>query len=137
MIGYTTQARFLMNCGILELLQGADVRTTANTQKLLTEHEMGELFKVIGLAKGSTSIRSASRTATAPTRFCDEHGMRWLIVFLLAFLVFQGLADWLRRIGLGRLPGDFSFRFRGREWHLPIASSLLLSLIAMAIGALI
>ncbi len=63
--------------------------------------------------------------------------MRWLIVFLLAFLVFQGLADWLKRIGLGRLPGDFSFRFRGRVWHLPIASSLLLSLIAMAIGALI
>ena len=63
--------------------------------------------------------------------------MRWLIVFLLAFLVFQGLAGWLRRIGLGRLPGDCSFRWRGREYHLPIASSLLLSLIAMAIGALI
>ena len=63
--------------------------------------------------------------------------MRWLIVFLLAFLVFQGLAGWLRRIGLGRLPGDLSFRWRGREYHLPIASSLLLSLIAMAIGALI
>ena len=63
--------------------------------------------------------------------------MRWLIVFLLAFLVFQGLAGWLKRIGLGRLPGDFSFRFRGREWHLPIASSLLLSLFAMGIGALI
>ncbi|TXC66809.1 DUF2905 domain-containing protein [Piscinibacter aquaticus] len=63
--------------------------------------------------------------------------MRWLIVFLLAFLVFQGLAEWLKRIGLGRLPGDLSFRFRGRVWHLPIASSLLLSLIAMAIGALI
>lgn len=63
--------------------------------------------------------------------------MRWLIVFLLAFLVFQGLAGWLKRFGLGRLPGDFSFRWRGREWHLPIASSLLLSLIAMAIGALI
>lgn len=53
-IGYTTQARFLMNCGILELLQGADLRTTAHTQKLLTEHEMGELFKVIGLARGVT-----------------------------------------------------------------------------------
>jgi heme A synthase len=63
--------------------------------------------------------------------------MRWLIVFLLAFLVFQGLAGWLRRIGLGRLPGDFSFRWRGRVYHLPIASSLVLSLIAMAIGALI
>jgi hypothetical protein len=62
--------------------------------------------------------------------------MRWLIVFVLAFLVFQGLAGWLKRFGLGRLPGDFSFRFRGREWHLPLASSLLLSLIAMGIGAL-
>jgi hypothetical protein len=63
--------------------------------------------------------------------------MRWLIVFLLAFLVFQGLAGWLKRIGLGRLPGDFSFRWRGREWHVPLASSLLLSLLAMAIGALV
>lgn len=53
-IGYTTQARFLMNCGLMELLQGADLRTTANAQKLLTEHEMGELFKVIGLARGIT-----------------------------------------------------------------------------------
>ena len=51
-IGYTTQAHFLMNCGVLKLLQGADLKTTANTQKLLTEHEMGELFKVIGFAKG-------------------------------------------------------------------------------------
>ena len=51
-LGYTTQAHFLMNCGVLELLQGADIKTIANTQKLLTEHEMGELFKVIGLAKG-------------------------------------------------------------------------------------
>jgi SAM-dependent MidA family methyltransferase len=51
-IGYTSQARFLMNCGLLELLQGADIATVANAQKLLTEHEMGELFKVIGLARG-------------------------------------------------------------------------------------
>jgi hypothetical protein len=63
--------------------------------------------------------------------------MRWLIVFLLAFVVFQGLTAWLQRIGLGRLPGDFRFRWRGREWHVPLASSLLLSLVAMAIGALI
>ena len=50
-LGYTSQARFLMNCGLLDLLQGADIRTIANAQKLLTEHEMGELFKVIGFAK--------------------------------------------------------------------------------------
>jgi SAM-dependent MidA family methyltransferase len=53
-LGYTSQAHFLMNCGLLDLLQGADVRATANAQKLLTEHEMGELFKVIGFARGCT-----------------------------------------------------------------------------------
>jgi SAM-dependent MidA family methyltransferase len=51
-LGYTTQAHFLMNCGLLELLQGADVRTVAAAQKLLSEHEMGELFKVIALGRG-------------------------------------------------------------------------------------
>jgi len=51
-IGYTSQAHFLMNCGLLELLQGADLRRIANAQKLLTEHEMGELFKVIAFARG-------------------------------------------------------------------------------------
>ena len=52
-LGYTPQAHFLINCGVLDLLQGADIRTTANAQKLLTEHEMGELFKVIGFSKGA------------------------------------------------------------------------------------
>lgn len=63
--------------------------------------------------------------------------MRWLIVFLLAFVLFNGLAGWLRRLGLGRLPGDFTVRLRGREFHVPLASSLLLSLLAMLIGALL
>ena len=51
-LGYTSQARFLINCGLPDLLQGADVRTVAGAQKLIAEHEMGELFKVIGLARG-------------------------------------------------------------------------------------
>ena len=51
-LGYTSQARFLMNCGLLDLLEQADLRTVAHAQKLLTEHEMGELFKVIGFARG-------------------------------------------------------------------------------------
>lgn len=62
--------------------------------------------------------------------------MRWLIVFVLAFLIFNGLRGWLERIGLGRLPGDFLFRIRGREVYLPLASSVLLSLIAMGVGLL-
>ena len=63
--------------------------------------------------------------------------MRWLIVVVLAFVLFNGLAGWLRKIGLGKLPGDFSFRLRGKEYFVPLASSVLLSLIAMAIGMLI
>jgi SAM-dependent MidA family methyltransferase len=51
-VGYTSQARFLLNCSLLDLLQGADLRTTAAAQKLLAEHEMGELFKVICLSRG-------------------------------------------------------------------------------------
>ncbi|HYN60043.1 MAG TPA: DUF2905 family protein, partial [Rubrivivax sp.] len=45
--------------------------------------------------------------------------MRWLLVFLLACLLFSGLKAWFARLGLGRLPGDFSFRLRGREWFVP------------------
>ncbi|MEN9416809.1 MAG: hypothetical protein RI988_429 [Pseudomonadota bacterium] len=63
--------------------------------------------------------------------------MRWLIVFLLAFVLFNGLAAWLRRIGLGRLPGDFTFRLRGREVYVPLASSVVLTVLAMIVGALI
>jgi SAM-dependent MidA family methyltransferase len=51
-LGYTSQARFLLNCGLMEMLQGADLPTIAHAQKLIAEHEMGELFKVIGLARG-------------------------------------------------------------------------------------
>lgn len=63
--------------------------------------------------------------------------MRWLFVFLLACLVFNGLRGWLAKVGLGRLPGDFSFRLGGREWFVPLASALILSLLAMLVGLLI
>ena len=60
--------------------------------------------------------------------------MRWLLVFLLACLVFKGLQGWLRRIGLGKLPGDFRFRIGGRDWYVPLASSVVLSVLMMIIG---
>lgn len=63
--------------------------------------------------------------------------MRWLIVFVLASLVFSGVKGWLQKIGLGRLPGDFTLRLFGRELYLPIASSLVFSLLAMLVGWLI
>ena len=60
--------------------------------------------------------------------------MRWLIVFLLACLIFNGLHGWLRKFGLGQLPGDFSFRLRGREWYFPVTSSLVLMVLMGLIG---
>ena len=63
--------------------------------------------------------------------------MRWLLVFLLACLVFNVLQGWLAKIGLGRLPGDFRFRAGGREWFVPLTSSVVLAVLASVIGLLI
>ena len=51
-LGYTSQANFLINCGLVELLADADLAGRALAHKLIAEHEMGELFKVIGFASG-------------------------------------------------------------------------------------
>ena len=51
-VGYASQARFLLDCGFAELLDGADVRVRVDAVRLVHEHEMGELFKVIAFAKG-------------------------------------------------------------------------------------
>lgn len=58
-LGYTTQAQFLIGCGITEILAETpadDVRAYAplagQAQKLLSPAEMGERFKVIALGRG-------------------------------------------------------------------------------------
>jgi SAM-dependent MidA family methyltransferase len=53
LLGYTCQAHFLMNCGIVELMQNASLPERVAAQKLILEHEMGEFFKVIGFARGA------------------------------------------------------------------------------------
>ncbi|MGR4869235.1 DUF2905 domain-containing protein [Variovorax sp. LARHSF232] len=61
--------------------------------------------------------------------------IRWLLVVVLALLLFQGLAAWLRRhFGFGRLPGDFSFRAFGRDWDLPLGSTVALSVVAALVA---
>lgn len=48
-LGYTSQGRFLLNCGFVELLTDATPAVQAQSLKLVHEHEMGELFKVLAL----------------------------------------------------------------------------------------
>jgi SAM-dependent MidA family methyltransferase len=49
-LGYTSQGRFLLNCGLLDGLEDAPLQERVMVQRLVAEHEMGELFKVIALA---------------------------------------------------------------------------------------
>lgn len=54
-LGYTSQARFLFNCGLLRLAASAGPRENAMMQKLVNEHEMGELFKVLAFAPANSA----------------------------------------------------------------------------------
>ena len=55
--------------------------------------------------------------------------IRWLIVVFVALILLNAVAPWLRRIGLGRLPGDFHFHLFGRDWFIPLASTVVLTLL--------
>jgi hypothetical protein len=63
--------------------------------------------------------------------------LRWMIIIFLALVVLSWLTPWLNKLGVGQLPGDFRFRLFGREWYLPFASTVLLSLVASLISLLI
>ena len=60
--------------------------------------------------------------------------IRWFLVTLLALIIFSGLQPWLQKLGFGRLPGDLHFRLFGREWQIPITSTLILSMIAAGVA---
>lgn len=51
-LGYTSQARFLLNCGLAERMQQVPLPARAMAHRLVAEHEMGELFKVLALSRG-------------------------------------------------------------------------------------
>jgi hypothetical protein len=53
--------------------------------------------------------------------------LKWLLVLVVGVVVITLLTPWLSRYGLGRLPGDLTVRWRGRNVYLPIATTLLLS----------
>ncbi|MDP3413738.1 MAG: DUF2905 domain-containing protein [Polaromonas sp.] len=43
----------------------------------------------------------------------------------------------LQKLGFGKMPGDFRFRLFGREWFIPLTTTILLSLVASLISQLI
>ena len=67
-LGYTNQAQFLVNCGLIDLLSEADsadiaryAPLAAQAQRLVSPAEMGELFKLLAVGRGVTrSLRGFS-----------------------------------------------------------------------------
>jgi SAM-dependent MidA family methyltransferase len=52
-LGYASQAWFLLNLGLAERMAEASLAERSQAQRLINEHEMGELFKVVGFATSS------------------------------------------------------------------------------------
>lgn len=55
---------------------------------------------------------------------------RWLLVIFLALLLINWVSPLMGRLGFGKLPGDFRFRLFGREWFIPITTTVVLSAVA-------
>lgn len=54
--------------------------------------------------------------------------LKWLIVVAVALLILTAASPWLARYGLGRLPGDVTLRYKGRNYTLPFTTTIVLSL---------
>lgn len=62
---------------------------------------------------------------------------RWTLTIFIALMIFSAALPWLEKLGVGRLPGDIRFTLFGRRFFLPFASTLLLSLLALAVGRML
>lgn len=63
--------------------------------------------------------------------------IRWIIVIFLALMLINWLSPFLQRMGFGKLPGDFRFRLLGRDWFIPLTTTIVLSLVAGAISKIV
>jgi len=68
--------------------------------------------------------------------------VKWLVTLFLALLILAMVAPLVGRrfsrlFALGRLPGDFRIPVRGRVYYVPLASTVLLSLLVWGIGRLL
>ncbi|HEY3048797.1 MAG TPA: DUF2905 domain-containing protein [Polaromonas sp.] len=60
--------------------------------------------------------------------------IRWMIVIFLALVLISWLTPLFEKLGFGKLPGDLRFRLFGREWFIPLTTTIVLSLVASLIS---
>ena len=77
-------------------------------------------------------VTAATHCDAKPTY--DGRMIRWLIVIFLALMLISWFTPLLQKLGVGKLPGDFRFRLFGREWFIPLSSTLVLSMVAALIA---
>ncbi len=55
--------------------------------------------------------------------------IRWLLTTFVAVAILSGSWPWLRKFGIGRMPGDVTLRMFGREYPFPFMSTLVLTMV--------
>jgi hypothetical protein len=60
--------------------------------------------------------------------------VKWLVALVLVLVVCSVIAQ---RLAARRLPGDFTIPVRGRIYYIPLASTLLFSLLVWALSKLL
>lgn len=64
--------------------------------------------------------------------------LKWLLTLVVAIFLLGIIAPHLARfVRFGQLPGDFAFRFRGRVYNFPVATTIIFSLLLWLISRLI
>ena len=55
--------------------------------------------------------------------------IKWMLVIAIAVILLGLFAPQLAKLGLWKLPGDIRFKRNGREYFLPITSTILVSVV--------
>jgi hypothetical protein len=58
-------------------------------------------------------------------------------VEIVVLLLIQGITPWLGKLGFGRFPGDLRFKLFGREFFIPITTTLILSMVCALIARIL
>jgi len=62
---------------------------------------------------------------------------RWLIVIFIGLMLINWFTPFFKKIGFGRLPGDLRFTIFGREFFLPLTTTIILSMVASVVSKFI
>lgn len=64
--------------------------------------------------------------------------LKWIVTLIVAIFLLGMIGPHLARlIRLGKLPGDFVVRFRGRTYTFPVSSTIILSVLLWLLSRIV